>query len=220
MALPTINLAAFLDLVRPSAPSAPDPVIVEHLRLAATTFCTRTRCWRDTHTETITAQNQSISLPPYATILEVESAVLDGVLLIPAIHADFDPADFTAAGGRPKYLTQIAPNTLTILPFAAGGTLLLTAFWTPRPGHEFAIGASRQPENAFNQVPEFLYVNHSATIVAGALASLLALPNQPWTSPDLAMMKGAAFSAACDDAFALHLRGQQRAPLRTKAQFV
>lgn len=189
--------------VRPFATSCPEPLMVEHIRDAAITLCERTRCWRFTDTfETVGDEQEIVCTPPYAALWEIEEARFDDRKLERSkIQGDMIMADL----GQPQYLTQLAPNSVSLQP-RGKGTLWISMFLKPS-------------QNA-DMLPDILVDEFGTAIGQGALSTLLLLPNEPFSNPQLAMLNLQKFDAALDRNFAYNVRGQQRAPVRTRARYL
>lgn len=226
MSAPTINVADFLPLVRPHAYGAPDPTIMQSLRMAAVEFCERTRCWRHVHTLALPQDGRATVAPTWSAIHEFETATWSaetdpatatfeqGRELTPLAYSDIGPGGFVHAGG-PQAISQVSPNQVIVLP-AEAGVLRLSLFLKPMHGQEWDLAADGEVQNRYDTVPAFLLTMHGEAIAAGALARLLMQEKTAYYSPDRAAMFAARFEAAADRRFTHNLRGQQRAPLRSK----
>lgn len=192
-------LEAFFPFVLPFAPACPDPLAEQCLRIAATEFCQRTRLWRAV--DRFATDGQPIDVvvvPAGASLFEIERAWFNDTILEPARFADvWRPSDT----GQPRWITQVVPGTLHLVPPGAG---------------EFRISMILVPDIAADELPDFLFTGFAREIAAGAIAQILMLPGQTWTSPELAAIKRAEFSSAMDRNFAANLKGQQRAAVRTR----
>lgn len=223
--MPTRPLSDFLPLVLPHATDCPRPVAEQYLRLAAIEWCERTRCWRHIETTTLAANGQAIVAPDYATIFEIETAeFIDGndnaVPLTPTQFSSIGPTDAaTANAGAPVYITQVSPNTISVIPFAAGD-VKLSLFLKPRSGTEYGTNPADPLQDRFNVVPEHIFIQNAEAIAEGALARLLAIKGAAWNDPNLAAFYFQRFEAACNRAFRSEVRGQQRAPARARAYFM
>ena len=216
MAVQTVQLIDFLPMVLPHAPGVPEPVAEFNLRLAAIEFCERTRCWRHILTRTINGQINNLIAPAYAAIHEFEHASWNGEPLQPVQFSDVAQEDMTADQGQPKYITQVAPDSVMLYPPVTTGTLTVSVFLKARGGQEFGGNPDDPLEDAYNVVPKFLHAQHGEPIAYGALARILAIPQQQFTDPKMAAHYADRFRAAMDAKFSANMRGQQRAPRRTR----
>lgn len=213
----TVNLSEFAPLVQVYAASAPWPTMLAQLRRSAIEFCERTRCWRHVVSIDINLQDEIVVAPGYSAIHEFETVEFDGEPLTPLQYTDGQ--DMAGEDGVPRYITQKNPNTVRLLPFKAG-KLDLTLFLKPIEGHAHFAQAGEYPQDDYDLVPDFLYSNHAEAIAAGALVRILTIPGQGFTNPDLAAMFAQRFEAATNGHFRHNLRGQHRAPTRTKGHYV
>lgn len=191
-----------LSKVLPHAPNCPEPMAVEHLREAAISLCKATRCWREVDSFTTTGDEiEVVCVPPYASLFQMEWARFNDRLL-EAVSAG--PDILTHEGGTPWGYTQRSPNSLIIEP-AAAGILTVSMFLMPAP--------------EATDLPEFMFDQFARALGDGALSTLLLLPNQPYTNPQLAVHFEQKFQTVLDRNFAFNMKGQQRARKRTKPNF-
>jgi hypothetical protein len=207
--------ADFLPLILPFCPECPNFVVEQQARFAAIEFCERARAWRNVTTVAMieaSAGNAVLVAPPEAAIHEIEFAEWDGKKLKPVQFSELVDVPL----GRPEYITQVSPGEVQVTPFEPG-TLRISVFLKPRASSEFGTDAARPLFDRFNVVPDFLISIHGSAIAAGALARILAIPREPWTDERKAAEYEMRFREKLDSAFRQNMRGQQRAPIRTKA---
>jgi hypothetical protein len=222
--LPIRPLDDFSSLVMPYCAGVPHPMMEQALRLSAAEFCERTRCWRYLTTRTISREESTIVAPSYATIFEIESATFDGLRLEPTQYTQLDQgldplADNT---GQPYYISQKNLNSVVLIPPPADpATLVLSLFLKPKVMNDLPVASAYAPntDDDYNVVPEFMLVQYGEAIAAGALTRLLSIPGQSFTDPNRASGFFAIFERACDNNFRSNLRGQQRAPSRSRGQY-
>lgn len=213
----TVSLALFAPMIMPFAPTAPEPLVMQHLRLAAREFCKETRCWREVVTATITANPVTPSLPAGATIVAVQSAMINGRELNPVPFDQAEIDTYLTKQSRAGEFTQDSQDRFIIMPFEPG-TLVMSLYLAPSAGpRTFARDPQAEPQN---QVPAFLFDDHGEAIAHGALSRLLSIPAQEYTSGDMAGYFAAKFSDAKAEAGVLSIKGKQRAPTRTKARWM
>lgn len=221
MATPDTPLSAFLPYVLPHAMMVPEPVAEFNLRLAAIEFCEKTRCWRHAVSVAVSSNNQTLVAPDFTTIHEFEEATHDGRLLTPTQYTSLPPQVLSGelVEGLPVWISQTEPGLVTIFPYATG-TLRMTVFLKPRHGTQFGADATNPLRDALNIVPAFMLSQHAEALAHGALKRILAVPGKPWSDPGRAMYHKTEFDMACGGSFASNMTGQQRAPIRTKPQFM
>lgn len=214
----TVPLSEFEALVRPYARELPVPTARRLLRQSAIEFCERTRCWRELLTVTVDEQNETIVTPSYATIHQIEEAYFDGdVRLEPTQYTEVTNLERigTTVEGVPKYIAQMHPNIVALIPYAAG-TLTISAFMKPIEGSSMALNGDGDTIDSLDVVPAFLLGQYGPHIAYGALARALMIPRQPFSNPKEAMLYQAKFDRACDTHFASNITMQHRAPPRTR----
>lgn len=209
-----IRAATLLSMLAPHAPTCPDFVAAPAIRHAAVPFCERARPWRHQVEITLSTAQGAIVAPDTAAIVEIEFAEFDGRRLEPAGYIDV-PEGLT---GQPTTFFQQVPDTIMISPFSAG-TLKVSMFLKPRAGQEFGTDEGDPLFDRFDVLPDFLVYNHSKLLVDGALAQILVMPGESWSDPARAAMFRADYEQAIAAACAMPVRGQQRAPLRTKTMW-
>jgi len=188
---------------------------MQYARQAAIDFCRRTRSWRDVQEITIAGNaSEIIAAPTNAAIHEIEEAYFRSTTtqkwarLRRVSYDELDQSLIDEAPtdrSVPNVISQANFNTVILAP-RAEGTLRIITFLKPSP--------------AADQLPDYLVDNFAVELADGALSHILMLPGQPYTNPNLGALKAGLFNQACDANFAMNIRGQQRAPARTKASFM
>lgn len=197
-------LDAFYAWVMPYAPACAEPTADTHIIAAARDFCQATRCWREKDCIDISGdEDEILCVPPYASLMEIEAASIDGRPLHRVQFADARLGEC----GEPEQITQIQPNSIALAPRGrCGGKLSVSMFLMPA-------------QNA-QVVPDFLHEQYGQIIAQGALSTLLAIPEQPFSNGSLATYNAGLFQRAKDARFNLNVRGQQRASVRTRPRFL
>jgi hypothetical protein len=212
-----MDVEELLPEVMVHARSVPEPVALRFIRQAARELCKRAKFWAEWEQITITGddEGEGISTIQDAIILEVESAQLtnsDGGKYVlepvtpqwldkkyPRWKYDFDE---TAAPGR--FVTQIKPNTVMVLPKDTG-VLDVRLILLPA-------------RNAFT-LPDFLVEDHSELIAKGAAGMILVLPETEYTNPQLGAYLTGEFNTGLDNIAITAQRTQFKARPRTKASY-
>ena len=211
MAVTMKRTAEFLPLIMPHCPQCPDFLAEQQARFAAIRFCERSRAWRHITTVDMISEVGTPVAPDTAAIHEIEFAKWNGKSLTPVQFSTID----SGKSGIPEYITQVAPNEVTISPFEPG-ELEISLFLKPLTASEYGTADPSDPLfDRYNVVPEFFIKIHGHTIAAGALGEILSIPDEPWTDHREAQRYRMEFETRCDTAFRWNMRGQQRAPIRT-----
>lgn len=199
----------FFPHVMPTVPGCPEPMAISALREAAIEFCQRTRLWRyDDEFEVTGDDCDVVCVPSGAELLEIEHCTFNGFPLeeISILELDNEHPYWREddQNTMPRYFTQIELDTIRVVPKAAGTVKVYTILMPSEDG---------------DMVPDWLVTKFRRVIAAGALKDLLVIPGQPFFNPQLAAGFSARFSNALNTHGSMHVRGQQRAPLRTRANF-
>ncbi|WP_238368284.1 hypothetical protein [Mesobacterium pallidum] len=217
--LPISDLRRF---VEPSTPSAPITLIDQAIKQAAIDFCMETRCWRYVAIHPVLTQDGAIFIPDHAMIHEIEDAIwLDGnIPLLPTQYTDADPSMLAEDGaGVPRYITQISPNTLAVMPYAVGN-VRISLFLKPTSERRFVSGGAEAITDQFGVLPRFLVLSHSTELMHGALAILYNTKSLiDVYDPKMAEYHRALFQRLKDAKHRQSVSGQQRAPVRSRTQW-
>jgi hypothetical protein len=203
-----IELDVFLPKILPRVEGAARPAVYDAIRVAAQEFCTRTRLWRETDTlQTVSDDLDIVAVPQGAVLFEIESARFEGHELEPQSISWLDDnvarwRESTA--DMPRHITQTEPDTVRLVPMATG-TLDLSLYL--------------KPADDAGYLPDWMGNHYKQVIADGALAELLTMPGQAYTSPELAMFYSDRFDKRVTLLSSANLKGQQKARVRTKPHF-
>lgn len=203
------SIDLILPLIRPYAPGCADPTAYMGIRQAAAEFCERTRLWRyDADFAVTSSDTATVTTPADSVLYEIELAQFNAVDLEPVNTQYLDErrnnwrsGDLT---GQPEFITQTDMNAVRVVPWQAGTLTLHLYLKTSQDADE---------------LPDFMADQFRETIAYGALARILMVPNQSFSSPQMATFWQAKFDEKLDALTGANIFGQQRAPKRTKAQF-
>ena len=198
----------FLPLILPRATGCPEPIAFDAIRQAAIEFCERTRIWRDTD-QFMADEFGDIFAPAQSVVYQIEDARFDGRRLIPIgvqdLNGMYPDCDWTTkTGEQPQYVTQLHPDTIKVVPSMSGMVTLTLLL---------------KPTNNAQELPDFIFDQYARTIADGALAEILMIPGQPYTNPQGGAMYSQRFQQRLDSLQVQGLKGQQCAPIHTKASF-
>ncbi len=203
------DIDLFLPDLLTLVPNCPDLLAYRWIREAAKMICTRTKLWREADEFPIAADSwEGICTFTDASIVEIDNAMLDGQQLKPVTNAELDEEvpdwQFSTDIGSPRFVTQVKPDTVTVIP-RASGTLQARLILAP----------SRTAQ----QLPDFLLEHHSNLVAMGAASKLLLQPKTDFENPALGGALKTEFTAELNTAASRALKGQHRAPMRVKARW-
>lgn len=202
------SIDVFMPFVTPVARGVALPSAFHAIRQAARMFCQRTRLWRGGDSFQVTPdQCSSIAVPHGAELFEIERVDFNNEVLEPVSLQWLDdkyPDWMEDKSSSPKYVTQLAPSTIAVVPSSTGCVTTRLIL---------------MPDNETTELPDFLADKYAKTIASGALADLLLLPGQPFSSPQLSVFYQTNFEKELDRLSGKNVSGEQCAPLRTKARF-
>jgi len=192
-------------------PSCPEPLAIHYIREAARTMCHNVRLWRAwDEFEVHEPNSEGMMTIPDADIVEIQSAQIDGRMLVPVTVGWLD-------GFRPgwdqlgdddmqtaNYITQLGPNTISVYP-AQSGLLKLRVVLQP------SLTALTLPDN--------LVGLHGVTLGRGAASLALMHPTGDFANPSLGAAMYAAFMDTLSSVKIEFTKGQQGARLRTTGAY-
>jgi hypothetical protein len=187
---------------------APEPAVADAIRIAAQTFCQRTRLWREYDSFKLGNDGfEYVYAPQNAVLFEIDHASMNGRTLHPVSLSWLDenrPNWREEVYNEAAYITQVEEGTIRVVP-AASGIVELRAIL--------------KPSDDATQLPDFIANNYRTVITDGALAELLTIPGQSFTNPDFAAYHAGRFQRALDELNNNGAQGQQKAAIRTKPHF-
>lgn len=203
------DIDRFLPDLRTYAASCPDPTAYRFLRQAARLLCQKTRLWKEWDTITVSKPDDEVlTTIRDAEIVDIETARLGTLDLDPKTPAWLDEhspgwaQDTTVGSGR--FITQIVPDRIALYPRATGALVLRLVL---------------KPSREATQFPDFLLDHHSDLLGIGAAGNAMLVPNKDYSNPTLGMALRGQFEDGVAGLVSAALKGQQRAPRRTKGSF-
>lgn len=189
------------------APKVPDSVAFRFIREVTREMCERAPLWIVNDELAIGATGEEVlTTIANAEIVEIQRAHFGDSLLeavtLGWLDARFD--DWQSLEGTPRYVAQITPNSIIIVPHAAGTLRLRLRL---------------KPSRTATVLPDFLVDQYSSEIGNGAAGRALMLPGQDYTNPQLGAVKETQFQRFLDELAVAAIKGQQRGKLRTTARF-
>jgi len=204
-----VDIEEFLPDVLAYAPSCPVPLAYRWIRDAAKQICVRGMMWREWDQFQVTSpESEGVCTYPDASIERIESAKLDNIELTAVTPGwlDSNVRDWESYSdnGQGKWVTQISPNTVTVVPKVTGMLKL-----------RLVLVPSRTAE----MLPAFLLDQHATEISKGAAGRVLTTPNKEFANPQLGLAMIGEFTAALDTIAVKAAKGQQTARLHTKGRY-
>lgn len=205
-----VDITDLLRFALPYVPNAPEPLLVQCFRDAARTFCERTKLWREADSfEVSSPEFEGLTTIGDAEIIMFEDVELDGEPLEPitVLELDRDHSGWRTdtEESSARYVTQFTPNALTIYPRATG---------------TLTMGLVLKPSVDAQTFPEFLYRQYGPDLGRAAAGLVAEVPNAEFSNPELAVRQGSRFTGFVDASASRARRGQQGAPVRTRARFL
>jgi len=176
------KLTDFLPYVLPYVLGCSEPMAVQHVRMACIDFCVSTGLWK-VMTEGVNVNagvNQYfVENPSDSNVAQVERVWFRGTP-IPVTNDHITPQDAYSAANP---LSIVGTPSRAIYDKATNNIIL-----TPTPDEAaskaLALYLVLKPSRTSNNVPDFLFKDYAAEIASGAIASLMRMPDQPYTNAD------------------------------------
>lgn len=203
---------AFSTLIREVAMSVegcPNAVIEHFLCEAAIQLCHRSHCWY----KPLTPVSLHAGDFPYSPRSPVTGAAVNRILSVVGEDGPLDEIDvrtaqmrytnWQSATGDPESYVLDVESTCRPVPLPSSSQ-----------AYEFTV--SLEPEVGATTIDDAIYQEYRKDFVYGAIAMCAALPNKPWTSPDLVALYGPMFEKAIEDASHNFTMNFVRPTLRSK----
>lgn len=196
---------AIIDLIADIAQiarNAPNPTIIRAYNRAAREFCRQSRWLRSTLPGETTADTSLYSLgtDPDLEVIGVRAVSIarqTGNTKPRALRV-------SASTGWPAGERSAEPQRYAYVP---EGQLALNP--TPDRVYDLLVTLVIMPTLASNSIPAELLPRWDQTLQAGALSYLYEVPGQPWSNPEMAMIKSRVFQAGIGNAKAAEQKEYQ-----------
>jgi hypothetical protein len=153
------------------------PVALRMIGEAVAELCITTDVWREEASRlTVTPGQATYDISPNSTdtkVARVISVFLDGspLPIRPTDWLDANVNGWRSAQGTPVYCTQRHPDEVQLVPAP-----------TSRHLRGLTMELSLQPSRAGVGIPSWIYSRYRETIVDGAVAKLMLMPDKPWSN--------------------------------------
>lgn len=197
-----MRLDALFPLVLPEVLGCPDPTLMLHLTMAAQRFCVESGAWVVMADEQITSDGvleYDVEPATDAMVVRVRDVWLNASLL-PAVP-------MTSAFGRTGPVTGYTHYD---------DRSLLRLNGNPATGERLQMRLVMAPKTTSTTLPDALALRYQTAIATGAKASLMAIPGQAWSNPQLAGYHAQAFERAIGSARIEAVKDGVDAPLTVK----
>jgi hypothetical protein len=196
--------SAFYPYLLPWVPTCANPVMDQELRRAANEFFTRTRAWcvwLDPVTTVDGVREYNFNLPANTNLVRIEVANVGAVPVNVVSYRDRTTNPATSPNSTDEGYTSDAKTLILDRAYAAG--------------QEITVFASLAPARTATGIEDALFDKHYESIVEGAKARLMLIPNTPFHSPGAAAQSQSVFDADVFDAHLTDWRGTSAARKRT-----
>lgn len=198
----------FSPYVLPYVTGCPEPVLEQHIRLAAIEFFRRTLAYRQT-LEPVAADGKSVVVdlePPSQTqIIKIKSASVNGrafTLVGRSLGVELARHDT-----GDEFVFSHDGRTLSVYPLQTTNTPV-------------DVDVALAPSITSTALDDAMASSYMQDIAQGAIASIKLLPNQPFTDPAGAMPHQALFQTRISSMAAKLARGATAAKMRSYAKFL
>jgi hypothetical protein len=182
------NLKTLYSRIREYAPNVPAVMMRSHLRDKLDEFCRETNAWKVTATITTTQgqQDYAITLPYSSRIYFVGDMRERGTDNF--LYGASSVNNLTASGsGKPKAATDVADDEFMFWP-------------TPDGAYTYDIELILIPTDDNEEIDDGVKADWGRYIALGAAGTLLAMPGQPWSNPQLVSYLNGKYQEGVDKA--------------------
>jgi hypothetical protein len=204
-----IPLSAFFPRLLPSVLGCPEPLAQQALLDSAIEFCGRSLAVTTT-LDAVTLREGlasfEVETPTNTTIAQVLNLWFDGRLIDPAPYAEATAPDSPA--GEPRYFYGEDIDEVFNI------TLMPAPDRTVRSG--VIVRAALKPTRSATTVHNILFERYAPAIVDGALAILMAIPDQSYSNEQKALVMGSSARAKANAARTDALHGRVQSSMSVK----
>ena len=204
-----VPISAFFPRLLPSVLGCPEPLAQQALLDSAIEFCGRSLAVTTT-LDAVTLREGlasfEVETPTNTTIAQVLNLWFDGREIAPSAYTD--ATDTSASKGEPRYFFGEDIDEVFNI------TLLPAPDRTVRGG--VIVRAALKPTRSATTVHNILFERYSPAIVDGALAILMAIPDQQFSNEQKAMVMGSSARAKANAARTDALHGRVQSSMSVK----
>lgn len=206
----TVTYESFLPEVMLSADQVPQMIALNAIRNTCIDFCIDSSFWQATQTAVLLSSSDFpyTHVPPAgANVSRVLSVVVEGSPF-PIPPTNIDELDAKVPEWRTKTGTPVA--------YFQTGANDIVLFPLPNKPMNVTFRVAYAPTRTSTAVVDTVYEYFQEDIVAGALSRLFAIPNKPWTNPNLVGINADRFAQAKRQAAIDASRSFNRGPLSVR----
>ena len=197
----------FSPYVLPYVLGAPDPLLIQHVRLAAIDFCRRTSCY------------QATLDPLYSSgtvLVEIEADTGLQLIKVKAVAVDGKDHPLVDASGGLRMARSDSPQDFCF----TQDNQILQVYPAPARGVSVVIDAILAPTLKAASLNDVVAVTYMQDIAWGAIASLQRVPGQPYTDLNSSAMMQAQYQSRVSATAAKVARGLMGSKMRSHTTFL
>lgn len=186
----TVPYSLWLPSVQVNVPGCPRPMVIEAIRSKVIEFCQKTRFWRaelDGFYTVADDEEYEIDVPSDSTIADILVIKVNNNELVPKTQDEVEElyspgSDWRESSGVPDCFFLRDTSTAVFVPI-------------PDAAYPVRITVALKPTQASQGVEEIIFEEHKDTIMHGALAYLMQMPEKTWSNPNLSIFHDGKFTA-------------------------
>ena len=184
-----MDWTAFGPLVLPYATTASAPLLKQHARLAAIEFLAHTKAWQ--------AELAPIACNGVLTLFQLVLPADSAVEKLLAVDVTDTYGNISGAGVKTAlYGARLVRQGSRDLIAYTADRAKLTLLPVQPTGSTFVATVALKPAMDADTLPDEVFEQYGAAIAKGALSSLLAIKDKPWTDTSLARLNFVEFNNA------------------------
>ena len=197
----------FSPYVLPYVTGCPEPVLEQHVRLAAIEFFRRTLSWREVLDAALTdcTERVELELPSGAQVIKIKSVEVAGreIPLVETSHG----LELSRSSPGSEFSFTLDGRVLLVYPLQAAGVPVV-------------VEAAFAPSIKSSTLDDAQAMQHMQDIAHGAVASIKRIPGQPFSDLAGSPVHQAMFEARVSTVAAKHSRGVMAAKMRSFPKFL
>ncbi len=197
----------FSPYVMPYVLGVPEPLMVQHVRLATIDFCRRTACYQ---------ASMEPLISDGTVLVEIESDTGLQLIKVKAVAVDGKDHPLVDAVGGLKLARSDSPQDFCF----TQDNQILQVYPAPNSGVSVVIDAIVAPTLTATSLPNPIANAYMQDIALGAVASLQRMPNQPYTDLNSSAMMQAQYQSRVSATAAKVARGLMGSKMRSHTTYL